>query len=780
MPNTEIKSTRVGPWPGGWNWVDGELGVKPDELWKAENIILGPSGELRKRPGYNEQSTNHPAWNAKQWRHWQLRLSNGSYYDIVLDAAGTYWATYADTAQSFASNTTATTSSMTADSDAFWTGACIFKDVFYTTSWRTNGPKTFDGLSWYNITDSVLDGSSLREFPVAKHLLTKHERVFAANVELQEGTELMSDNERSIETDATGWAVGENCTLAQATPPVAAPDGTKSLEVTAVAAGTTYAKLATVEAVIPGGRYRFRAQGLAEAASRTARIRIDILDAESVRIDLVDLGSLTAMSTSAWTALDEEYTMPTNAAYVEIHLYTNTLLITEQFHWDQIQMNVAVQEKRSRLYFSEAGDPTTWKVLNWIDVEPDDGNQITGLASFGEYVVIFKETSVFLLSGVDEQTFTLFPLDTTVGTVSPYSISGSATHLYWYDHFSDHIYRFNGSSIEKIDDKIFGYVDSIIFKESLVAEAVAGIFYRDHYLLSFQQTQGSTVKANNSDTVVFNEVLQAWTSWPTMGFADATIDNTEPDTRGNLFILGPAAGGSGPVDQGLSEMVWSQDMLLQYTADHSGSWGVGDTIPVSVISGWYPVDDALVGQENVRVRQLTTLVRTTAVAEDNILNVYFDVNYDRSTTVADLFEMYSAGSEYGVLLDLPTDIYPLAHPGFVSSYSVSYINSTAIDTFEIWGLDVSSSRRRRGKKRGTVIVSTVIEVGLTPAIITLVPVDMTGTSDAVITPAVVVLVPVDVSVQSPAVIQPATIVLTPVTLLIDKGDAYSATYSATY
>ena len=102
MANTNIESRRVGPWPGGWNWVDGELGVGPDELWEADNVVLGDKGEVRKRPGFGaDQSTNHPAWNALQLRHWQLRQSNGDYYDIVLDAAGTYYATVENYEQDF-------------------------------------------------------------------------------------------------------------------------------------------------------------------------------------------------------------------------------------------------------------------------------------------------------------------------------------------------------------------------------------------------------------------------------------------------------------------------------------------------------------------------------------------------------------------------------------------------------------------------------------------------------------------------------------------------------
>jgi hypothetical protein len=663
---------------------------------------------------------------------------------------------------------------MTADADAFWTGACIFKDVFYTSSWRTNGPKFFDTTGWTNIADTILDGSSLVEFPVAKHLLTKHERVFAANVLLAEEGELLTDNERSIETDATGWAVDVNCTLARATPPVAAPDGTYSLEVTAVAEGTTSAKLATVEPVTAGRKYRFRAWGLAEAASRSARLFINILDSESNSIDVVGLGSETSMSTSQWIGFDSSYIMPTNAAYVELQLYTNTLLITEQFHWDQIQINLDEQEYRSRVYFSEAGDPTTWETLNWIDVEPDDGTQITGLFSFGEYVVIFKERSIYLLGGVDEQTFTLFPLDTTVGSLSPYSVSGSATHLYWYDHISDHVYRFNGSSIEAIDGKIFGYMDSVIAKKDFVAESAAGVFYRDHYVLSYQV--GGTAKGNNNECVVYNENLGAWTRWPNMGFADAQIDNTEPGTRGNLLLLNPASGFASDDDDGLYQMIWSNEIGgTIFYADGS------DNIDVSIIGAWLPIEDSLVGQATARVRKVTVLTRATDQSDPNLLNVYLDVNYDRSDRTSQAFEMYTAGSKYGELVGMEADISPLAGPSDISTFSLAFFNSTAADTMELWGVDVSTSERR-GRRRGFEVDGTRVDVyaSLIPATISLVAITLAGNPDAVLTPAEVSLVPVDVAVESPAALVPATIVLSPLTLIAISGDAYSATYSSTY
>ncbi len=55
---------------------------------------------------------------------------------------------------------------------------------------------------------------------------------------------------------------------------------------------------------------------------------------------------------------------------------------------------------KNRVYFSDLGNPDTFThASNWFDVGKSDGQPITGIAPLGEFLVIFKRRSIFVLSG---------------------------------------------------------------------------------------------------------------------------------------------------------------------------------------------------------------------------------------------------------------------------------------------------------------------------------------------------------------------------------------------
>lgn len=59
----------------------------------------------------------------------------------------------------------------------------------------------------------------------------------------------------------------------------------------------------------------------------------------------------------------------------------------------------------SRLYFSDLLNVDSWPVLNFIDISPNDGDYITGIKQVGDYLVITKQHSTWLLSGEGVNTF---------------------------------------------------------------------------------------------------------------------------------------------------------------------------------------------------------------------------------------------------------------------------------------------------------------------------------------------------------------------------------------
>lgn len=79
-------------------------------------------------------------------------------------------------------------------------------------------------------------------------------------------------------------------------------------------------------------------------------------------------------------------------------------------------------EGPSRLYFSEVLNIESWPVLNFIDVSPNDGDWITGLLPYDDYLIITKNRSVWLLVGSGPSDFEVRRIHDGIGCVAPRSL----------------------------------------------------------------------------------------------------------------------------------------------------------------------------------------------------------------------------------------------------------------------------------------------------------------------------------------------------------------------
>lgn len=161
---------------------------------------------------------------------------------------------------------------------------------------------------------------------------------------------------------------------------------------------------------------------------------------------------------------------------------------------------------RSRMYFSQAGDPETWDALDWIDFQPDDGQEITAAAAFGETIVVFKNHSMHLLSGTDPNSFTRYPVDSKIGCESPNTVVADGNVLRFFD-FRSGVWEFDGAGFQKIDDKINSYLlDGINVGQQHLA---AAFMWKSKYYLSVPWgTDGY-----NSRTFVYDTRTKAWSEW---------------------------------------------------------------------------------------------------------------------------------------------------------------------------------------------------------------------------------------------------------------------------
>ena len=103
--------------------------------------------------------------------------------------------------------------------------------------------------------------------------------------------------------------------------------------------------------------------------------------------------------------------------------------------WDRVKTSVCVEQRGNRWFYSRAGnnevifskigEPCGFDVTNIINVNSKDADSITALCSFADYLLIFKNKSVWYLSGWDFAGGTdieLRQLSVTSGTAFPKTV----------------------------------------------------------------------------------------------------------------------------------------------------------------------------------------------------------------------------------------------------------------------------------------------------------------------------------------------------------------------
>ena len=105
------------------------------------------------------------------------------------------------------------------------------------------------------------------------------------------------------------------------------------------------------------------------------------------------------------------------------------------------------------MFYSDVKDGDSWDIGSQIEyVGYGDGERITGLKRFGTNMIIFKEHSIWQISGHSEATWIIRKLNSDVGCDCPDSIQVRNNELIWV--YDNKIWSYNGSSIKRISEPI--------------------------------------------------------------------------------------------------------------------------------------------------------------------------------------------------------------------------------------------------------------------------------------------------------------------------------------
>jgi len=138
--------------------------------------------------------------------------------------------------------------------------------------------------------------------------------------------------------------------------------------------------------------------------------------------------------------------------------------------------------KYSRVQWNSNGSIYDWPSSYYIDLDSDDGDEITGMCLLHDYLVVFKKKKIFMIYWVGGTLlFKEARRSSTIGTISGRSVVENEGKLYFVA--SDGAYTFDGTTVKEISKKV-----KSIFTENLVqnrARCINAGKYRPHRQIWF-------------------------------------------------------------------------------------------------------------------------------------------------------------------------------------------------------------------------------------------------------------------------------------------------------
>lgn len=187
----------------------------------------------------------------------------------------------------------------------------------------------------------------------------------------------------------------------------------------------------------------------------------------------------------------------------------------------------------NRAYYSKFGHPTNWASNNYIEMPSYQGDWFVRLYELGENLVLFRQNSIVLLSGLTFYQFQTIDAKSKVGATAPQSVAGDESHVYFL-HESGVYEMVVGQVPTKISWPIQTYLDSLNLDQ---LRGCVGAMVNGEYWLSHPSPEA--VAYENNRTLVYNPALQVWRiySFGFQAMVNTNLDATDQDFDPSTYIF---------------------------------------------------------------------------------------------------------------------------------------------------------------------------------------------------------------------------------------------------
>ena len=189
----------------------------------------------------------------------------------------------------------------------------------------------------------------------------------------------------------------------------------------------------------------------------------------------------------------------------------------------------------SRVYFSDLGDITYFYRTDFFEVENNDGSKIRGMIPAFDSLYIFKDNSIWRLSGDERDSFVLQQMVNGIGTLSNASIKVVNNYIYFTTAQNDIAIYDGAYTCKFISQKIRGTVGNLSFGRATNNVGVAFSTYKYNDFDYYVSTSTSSSTTNNR-ILLFDTQYSAWSVFSGMNACSMAVG--DDDSFKNALYFG--------------------------------------------------------------------------------------------------------------------------------------------------------------------------------------------------------------------------------------------------
>lgn len=189
----------------------------------------------------------------------------------------------------------------------------------------------------------------------------------------------------------------------------------------------------------------------------------------------------------------------------------------------------------SQIRYSDTGVHETWPVGNTLEIGRNDNQIITGLQRFGDSTAVFKNNSIWLVSGNTPTDFSPNPTPSDIGCIAPYSITLTDAGIFFWSEAGPALFNgFKSTLLGKRLKNILAEVDWVNANKIWAAYYPA----RKQILVSYQRSgQSLPDRMLLLDLYRLNDERTPPAFWPvTVSGAQAMTTANDTDDIRRIFM----------------------------------------------------------------------------------------------------------------------------------------------------------------------------------------------------------------------------------------------------